>query len=276
MLSEAFFLPTASGYRFCVLRAPETPDRLRGALLYVHPFAEEMNKSRRAIAVAACAFAEAGWAVLQIDLLGCGDSSGELSDATWETWCEDVVAGYRWLESRCERTPALWGLRLGCVLASDTAAQLETQPNLLLWQPVLSGRIHLTQFLRLKVAAEALDDAAASRTKVSALRQSLAHGETLEIAGYPVTPALAAGMDSAELALPPDYKGRLWWCEVVVNHDTVSPASKSKIATLETRGCSVETVVVPDAPFWQTQEIAECPALVAASTHALSLAGTPA
>ena len=40
--AEPFFLDSAHGQRFCLYHAPQ--GHCRGALVYVHPFAEEMNK----------------------------------------------------------------------------------------------------------------------------------------------------------------------------------------------------------------------------------------
>ncbi len=80
MAPEAFFLPVANAQhsqRFCLFHPAQ--GRASGApLLYLHPFAEEMNKSRRMAALQSRALAEHGYAVLQIDLLGCGDSSRRL------------------------------------------------------------------------------------------------------------------------------------------------------------------------------------------------------
>src|ERR1700750_2791898 len=95
-----FFLDDeAGGQRLCVLHGPQG-DAVLGAMVYVHPFAEEMNKSRRMAALQARAFARAGHAVLQIDLLGCGDSSGDSGDATWEAWVDDVVRACAWIVDR--------------------------------------------------------------------------------------------------------------------------------------------------------------------------------
>jgi hypothetical protein len=43
---EVFFLPVEPGQRFAIFHPAATP-KPRGAVLYAHPFAEEMNKSRR-------------------------------------------------------------------------------------------------------------------------------------------------------------------------------------------------------------------------------------
>src|SRR5436190_21776504 len=87
-----------------------------GAMLYLHPFAEEMNKSRRMAAMQARALAAAGWTVLQLDLFGCGDSEGEFGSASWTQWLDDAAAAIEWLDADTGSTPALWGVRTGCLL----------------------------------------------------------------------------------------------------------------------------------------------------------------
>ena len=104
MKPEAFFLASTRGegdQGFCLFY-PAQSHVVRGLVLYIHPFAEEMNKSRRMAALQARAFAQAGYAVLQIDLHGCGDSAGDFGDATWEHWIDDVVQGCHWLRQRCQ------------------------------------------------------------------------------------------------------------------------------------------------------------------------------
>src|SRR6185436_8930333 len=129
-----------------------------------------------------------------------GDSEGELAAADWSTWKSDIGDACAWLGARTESAPTLWGLRTGCLLALDAARELGVAAaGYVLWQPVLSGESAITQFLRLRVAAGMLADAGAG-TGTAALRQSLRSGETLEVAGYDLSPRLAAGMDALRLA----------------------------------------------------------------------------
>ena len=108
------FIEFGNGRRFCLFH-PAQGGVARGAVLYVHPFAEEMNKARRMAVLQSRALAGAGYNVLQIDLLGCGDSSGDFGHADWSVWREDVLAGYRHLRV-CSSAPLiLWGLRAGLV-----------------------------------------------------------------------------------------------------------------------------------------------------------------
>lgn len=263
--SQPFFIDTADGRRFCMYSPPV--GHCRGAVLYIHPFAEEMNKSRRMAALQARALAERGYGVLQIDLHGCGDSSGESGEARWDGWRRDVDAGGAWLRERLGQPVALWGLRLGALLALDCAQRAPQPPAaLVLWQPVLSGSAFLTQFLRLRVANQMLGGAAAGGGGTAALRAALAAGETLEVAGYELAPELAGALDQAGAAALAVRGCPVHWLEVAPSAERALPPAAAKVAALwREQGVELQLLTVPGAPFWATQEITECPALLEAT-----------
>jgi exosortase A-associated hydrolase 2 len=268
MTFEAFFLPAASGQRFCLFHQPDPLITARGAVVYVHPFAEEMNKSRRMAALQAKALAAAGYAVLQIDLHGCGDSSGDFGDATWESWIEDVRLACDWLQQRSDADLWLWGLRTGCLLASAAAARVSQPSKLLFWQPVVSGKQFLQQFLRLKLAGEMLGGE--GKGLMDRLREQLSQGEAVEIAGYQLSPGLANGLERAELS-PAAQSSRIEWVELSGKADaSLSPLASARIEKWQTAGHNTRGHLVCGPAFWQTAEIAECPALLDASILAMS------
>ena len=192
---EACYLPLSGGRRFCVLHEPAESVANGGAMVYVHPFAEEMNKSRRMAALQSRALAAVGWTVLQVDLGGCGDSDGDFGEASWQGWVADVRDAAAWLGEHIGRAPWLWGLRSGCLVATAAAPMLPALPGLLFWQPVLSGKQFLQQFLRLKIAAQILGSADAERVDTRELRERLRKGDSVEVAGYALSPRLAMGLD---------------------------------------------------------------------------------
>jgi uncharacterized protein len=278
---QAFFLPAQppeKGQRFC-LHYPAQGDTHRGQVLYIHPFAEEMNKSRRMAALQARSLAQAGFSVLQIDLLGCGDSSGDFGDATWESWVNDVVQACHWLRSQTQpgdqkdATPLwLWGLRAGCLVAVDAATQLNETCHFLFWQPPVAGKPLLQQFLRFKVAADMLGGQ--SKGVMDAMRQELASGSPVEVAGYMLSADLATGLERAKLTLPVVPPGsqasQLEWFEVSTRDDaSLSPVSTQTVASWQTAGIAVNSHVVKGPSFWQTTEIEDAPALIDATTAAL-------
>lgn len=273
---EAFFMPAnagRNGQRFCLYHPAATPTP-KAVVLHLHPFAEEMNKSRRMVANQSRALAAAGFAVLQIDLAGCGDSSGDFADASWEDWLEDAVLGAHWLRARSDAPLWLWGLRAGCLLATQTLGRIDAPCNLLFWAPPASGGQLLQQFLRIKMAGEMLDGRA--KGGLAALRAQIAAGESVEVGGYTLSPDLCAGLGVANLRMGASRptsgrRPRLEWFELASREGaTLSPASAKASDQWTQDGYAVRTHLVPGPSFWQTSEIEEAPALIPATLAALT------
>jgi len=271
-VSSAFFLPAELGKRFCIYHRPADGGTGRG-FVYAHPFCEEMNKARRMAALQSRRLAAAGYAVLQIDLFGCGDSSGDFADARWEIWKQDLKIAIGWLKSRLDKPLGLWGLRLGGTLAADVARDPSISiEQLLLWQPVSTGERFLTQFLRLRLAAEMLAEGTA-QTSSRELRATLARGLPLDIAGYDLHPRLAAEIDALSLAdLVPAVK-RVHYLEVTATPEPgLSPDSQRALQAWRSKGLDVRAAAVGGEPFWSTIEVTECEALLAATEGSLKAA----
>lgn len=267
-MAEPFFLKAGTGERFCLYHAPKHGSTTRGAFVYIHPFAEEMNKSRRMAAMQARAFADAGFAVLQVDVFGCGDSSGDFADARWEIWRDDVLCAAEWLERRSGTTVGLWGLRLGALLALDVAASSDRPFDaLLLWQPVVNGEAFMTQFLRMRLAGEMLGNGTEKSGGTQELRAKMAAGESLEIGGYELAPALASSIDNLNASKLTVTTAPVHWFELVADSSRPMPPAAARVATSwEERGVQLHRHVVPGTSFWASQEITECPALLQATT----------
>ena len=270
--AEPFFLQADCGKRFCLYHAPRTEKECRGAFIYVHPFGEEMNKSRRMAALQARAFAALGFGVLQIDLFGCGDSSGDFSDARWDIWKQDLTGARAWLAERVSAPISLWGLRLGALLALDFARDTSTKiAQILLWQPVLSGDSFLTQFLRLRLANEMLSSNQSNTGGTSALRSRLKAGESLEVAGYELAPALAIAIDGLKAAELAVKNSPVHWFEIVAEPGRpLNPAGAKVVSAWKESEVELFLHLVPCSPFWATQEIVECPELVSATANVVA------
>lgn len=251
-LPQAFSLPANPGQRFCLFHEP-TGIATKSRVLYLHPFAEEMHASRRVVAQQCRSLAAAGHAVLQIDLLGCGDSSGDFGDATWTAWLQDALLGLNWLREHTPEAPTwLWGLRAGALLACNTAQAWHVQHpadrlNLLLWQPVASGQQQLQQFLRLHAAAQWLGRDAMGEPPA----QLLANGQHAHVAGYSLSPTLAAELKATQLT-PPPIPGRL---EIVDIGSSDALALGPWALRLQTQwqnaGWQVRVQAVQASTFWQ-------------------------
>jgi exosortase A-associated hydrolase 2 len=264
---EVLFLDGPRGPLFAVHHPAARQGRDRLGVVYLPPFAEEMNRARRMAALQARRLAALGIDVLLLDPYGTGDSAGDFGEARWEIWREDVKAAIDWLGKRTGGEVALWGLRLGALLAADVAAAVpERLSRLVLWQPVLSGDRYLTQFLRLRVAATM--DKGAGKESTKDLRQRLSQGEALEVAGYELAPALAEAISPLKLQdllatadpLPLD------WLEVTAGEDAaLAPASQDLVGALEQAGRRFTARAVKGESFWAIQEITLAPDLLAAT-----------
>lgn len=282
MPAEPYFCRADDGdERFCIFH-PTTSSPPKALVLHVHAFAEEMNKSRRMAALQARALADHGLAVLQFDLLGCGDSAGEFGDATWARWLADVAWAADHLRHRAGTagTPLslwLWGHRVGALLATQAAAALAERtgrpPNLLLWQPTGTGKAALQQFLRIKAAAQLLEGG--SKGVTESLKRDLAAGQPVEVAGYELHPEMAAGLEAATLN-PPRQPAQAVWLEVTQPQTKAAlpellPASRAALKRWQAAGWAVDATALTGPAFWQTAEIEDAPMLVEHGTHALAM-----
>ena len=238
---EACFLPAEQGELLLTtwLPAGQPPDRW---LLLVPPFAEEMNKSRRMFAMLGRRAAAAGCGVLLVDLAGTGDSWGDFRDARYAGWLSDLQQAVRWAAARGGPVTAVAGLRFGALLAMELSGMVPTVTQALLWQPALAGADVLTQFLRLKTAAGLTGSGDPADTQDN-IRARLARGESVEIAGYELTPELYAAIGSLKLVdLVPEQPLRVDWFHLARQPaeqvpDTIAAAA----AVVAARGATVRT-----------------------------------
>lgn len=258
-----FFMPASGGQRYCLLHLPAPGQPARGGIVYVHPFAEELNKSRHVAAAQARAFAAAGYSVLQIDLFGCGDSSGDFGEARWPIWHNDLHLACAWLAQRVDGPLTLWGLRLGALLALDFASRAPLPvARLLLWQPELDGRRCIDRFLRLRLAGRLL--ASGEREAPGHARAELAAGRPVEVAGYLLAPALAQAIDDANAgALAPQVPA--YWLDYQGPEQAGAPAVPPLARQWREHGAAVHVATFGDGPFWHSGELLACPQLLQAT-----------
>jgi exosortase A-associated hydrolase 2 len=232
---------------------------VRGGVLLFPALAEELNKTRRATALAAQAMAARGWAVLQVDWMGSGDSEGDFGDARWSTWLAQAAEARVWWAAQHPGRPQIaWGLRAGCLMASalDRQAPWDGQ---LWWQPVVKGQTHWQQWLRLKQAAGLAEGAAGS--DMAALKAATARGEAVEIAGYTFAAEWVQGLVASELT--PPHGPALWLEASSQQPPALLPATQ---ALTERWGAApLRVQAVTDRAPWAALELEDCPALVDAS-----------
>ncbi len=256
---------TLNGRRLFALQIEPTGP-CHGAVLYLPPFAEEMNRCRSHVVAQARAMAATGLRCLLLDPFGTGESDGRISDANWQLWLDDAIAATRWLAAIGPQPITVWGLRTGALLACDVAASAQVQVSqLLLWQPVVDGKLFINQYLRLRIASQMVS--ATERETTEQIRSRLAAGEVIEVAGYPLTGSMADSIGARQLhgrGLPTST--RVAWLEVVAKAEQpMLPASRRVLDALLAQGLPVRSSTVACPMIWQLHERADAPALVAAT-----------
>lgn len=264
---SAFVLDGSRGGLCAMYFQPRPGVPIRGDVLVVPPFAEEMNRCRAMVSLQAREWANAGVGTLVLDLYGTGDSAGEFVDATWTQWLDDLRRGIDWLETQANGCHALLALRLGAVMAGELARGCASVRHLLLWQPVLSGKTFYTQFLRIRIAAEMNLPERVKTT--NELRHLSAAGQAVEVSGYEVGAELATALDAVVFATT-DWPKRVEidWFEVQADTDpALTPASLKAIESLQSAGAAVHAQAVHGPAFWQVHERELAPQLIEATAR---------
>ncbi len=277
--TEAFFIPSNEGDLFALYYQPgDWVDNsvnnsvIKKAVLYIPAFAEEMNKARRMVSLQARALCERGYAVLLLDLYGTGDSSGEFSEASWNTWLQNIETAYIWLKNKGIESISLWGLRVGAMLAMDFLQHYPQNKidRLICWQPVLKGELFGLQFLRLRIASAMMNENA-PKEKVADLKAQLEAGKSVEVAGYSLHPDLMLPMMSLQASqfdLAAVDKCHVF--EIIANEkQSAMLATRQWIDAMQAVGVNVTLDLVAGSNFWATQEIVEAPELLEATVRRL-------
>ena len=273
---QPFFLERNGSRLFCMLHRP-ADGAARGGVLFFAPFAEEMNRSRRMATLLGEALGELGYATLIFDYAGTGDSEGEFAAARWDGWVADGRSALARLREEIDGPVALVGLRLGAAAAMEVAREAGTAcGRIVLWQPVASGALLLTQFLRIRIAAALGGTGDGPAETTASLRERLKAGDTLEIAGYALAPDLAEAIDGLRLGtLTPPADMAVDWLEVAAGDDgTLSPAGEAVIERWRETGAQVSAASVRGEPFWTLQETTVAPELIAETTRRIAGGGS--
>ncbi|HWI13376.1 MAG TPA: hydrolase 2, exosortase A system-associated [Burkholderiales bacterium] len=253
------FIEGTQGPLFVAVREPadDGAGGVRGCVLVVPPFAEEMNKTRRMLAELSIRLADRGIVTVVPDLYGTGDSAGDFGVVDWQTWQRDIGSVAAWAAARGMPVDRLLAVRLGAALALDCIASgnlPDTYRHTVFWQPVFDGARFVTQFLRLRTAASLT---AAQKESVSDLRASLQAGQVVDVAGYALSPRLAASVNACAMpeVLPVEF-GRVTCIEITRSADVGITAPLAQLCERSVAsGGSASTHTVVGEPYWASTEI---------------------
>ena len=223
-----FFFNGPSGRLFCIHFKAETDSWNGHTVLFIPPFAEEMNKSRRMFSQQARRLATLGINSVLVDLYGTGESDGEFDSISWSVWIDDIVSVMHWLREKGSNEISIIALRLGCILAVEAAFRTNVR-KIIFWQPVLKGETHISQFMRLKIAAE-MSNSSGEKSTISNMKKNLFSGENIEVAGYMLSPRLVQVLEGAQLSrlMDLEHLPSTHWYELVADNDRDIPVVNRK------------------------------------------------
>ncbi len=265
---DTFFLDVPNGRLFAVHHRPIDGTPVRGHVLCVPPFNEEMNRCRSMVALQAQAFTQLGIGTLLLDLHGTGDSGGNYVDARWAIWLDNIRAGIAWLNGQPGGCIGVWGIRLGAILAAEALkSSALTHTAFIAWQPVVDGKQHFTQFLRMRIAAQ-MEKPHLPKETTHSMREQLAAGKPLEVSGYEIHPEFAAALDAARLDAfaPPPNTPALWLEQAAQAATEAAPASQKVINAWRTNGAKIDVKFFEGPNFWQVAERAISTSAIDATT----------
>ncbi len=249
---KPLFLETPAGRIFGVYHAPASDMPDHGDIIFLPPFAEELNRARHMINRQAASLSAGGYGVFIPDLYGTGDSEGRFDESGWTEWVQSIEAAQSWLQGQGRSRISFWAMRTGALLLEDIQLQAGT-PFILLWNPVSNGDTFLNQFLRIRVSGEMSGQ---HKETTKELRARLTDGEIIEVGGYGLNGQLAHDISGKRLknfAVPP--ASRIIWLEVAATSPaSLSPAGEKHISHWQDSGANVLGTSVTGPMFWVLQE----------------------
>ena len=263
MTTIPFFLKSLSG-RIFITSFQNTSERSDSVFILIPPIGEEMNKSRRMLALMANQLAESGFNALIPDFHGTGDSEGDFSEANLTMWHSDLDSLISWCGDEGYTKFNFLALRSGAVILLDYLSQRHTfeVDKVVLWHPMSTGDSWLTQFLRLRLAGGFSGNI--EKETLKGLKTQLQVGEPLEVAGYELSAQFANAIREINIAeISPTSCEKLLWIDVVATEGRpILPASKKVIDHWEDSSFSIDSTVVVGPAFWSAVEIVDVDALI--------------
>lgn len=250
-------------------------------VLVCPPFGEELNKSRSIIAAQSRELCSSGCGVLVLDLHGTGDSPYSLDDSEsdWNQWAEQILSAMIWLGQQGSQQVTLWGIRLGALMALDVYQRVQALDatellprieHMFFWQPVLNGKTFMTQFLRLRTAASMM--AGDEPETVKGLRELAIEKQVIDVAGYRLPQRLIEQIDGLK-AEQYEVSGNvsIQWFDVSRQAEKpLAPVQAKLIDRWHHADVDVQVHRIEGDAFWAAQELVSIPALIKATSDAMS------
>jgi len=239
-----FFFPVGDRRLFGVYHAPEERARDCGVVL-CYPAGHEYLRCHRGFLDLAKRLARAGFPVLRFDYHGCGDSPGEIDEASLETWVDDVCAAAIHMRGRSRASRlCLVGLRLGANLAMTAGARLSGVDLMAVWQPVRAGGQYLAGIRQVHAELARKFGASAEESEIAP-----GYDGATDIVGFPVSAAMLEEIGEIDLLAARDRPAR----RVLLIDNTETRDEERLYEHLASLTERCDYVHVPEPRFWEAE-----------------------
>jgi len=145
-----------------------------------NPWGREYLCAHQSVGLLGRELSAAGHHVLRFDYGGTGDSAGDATEESLQSWREDLDWAIDEIISLGDvRRVAVVGLRLGAIVAAAAAAERRDVDRLVLWEPVVDGKAYVEELL-------GEPRSAVPSTAFRQVEQEQG-GAVVEIGGFPLT-----------------------------------------------------------------------------------------
>lgn len=186
-MESPFFFTSGESNLFGTIFLPQKVTRNEKVIL-CHPFAEEKKCSQAILVNIARNLSELGYPVFLFDFYGCGDSDGELEDASLSLWIDNTISAVCFMNEQFENSRLiLGGIRLGGFIALKTAERLNNNVKLLLIEPILKPSEYFIGLLKKKQIRE-LKTFGKIETNRKQLIANLENKQYIDFEGHKISP----------------------------------------------------------------------------------------
>jgi hypothetical protein len=227
----------------------EPSDLVRAAVVICSPVCAEMPRNYRREVLLGRELARRGIATLRFHYRGTGNSAGESEELGLGTMIEDATEAIGCLGEMAGEVPvAVVGTRVGAVVAAAAAANVGGRP-MVLWDPVIDAGRYFREVFRARLITDLKQGTTGDRTATD-LVEELERTGWVEVAGYPITLPLYAGLSSTPLA---GHLGPGTGPVLVVEMNRQGRASRpvtAAVAEWRERGVTVTATAVDHVEAW--------------------------
>jgi uncharacterized protein len=138
---------------FGAYHPPKSKSIRNAGVLLCYPAVQEYMRIHWAYRRLANLLSQNGFHVFRFDYFATGDSSGESSESNIEQWKADIYAAANELKDIAViNNISIVGVRLGAALAAKTVEEGLKVKDLILWDPVVSGQVHIQEMMSMHKA----------------------------------------------------------------------------------------------------------------------------